>query len=467
MAWATTIERGSMKGILLLLAALALLVIVARYKTRRQRKGGGSHQRSDAGAPLPSAVDGSIGALVDDIVNGPFDVFQRALPRLASNPAREEAIAPLLDVLDHVGDRAVGRNRSRPADAELGGMADRVAVALGATESPRALPALVEIYRSVKKQPLDDKGEVVDEYGDKSGRVSLTLVECGLHELPSLLTPEEYARVLLRAHGYGAGNNPQVNAALGVVGGQAAIHRLLNTLSQTHWSGTGRDAAVDALVNIGGPCLGPVLRELKRSYRTPEEQTRYRTSLLRVLGKAGDPSTIDAIESVAKRDASILVAANDALLAIAQRGRVAAPVVQRPTPSAWMRQVLNLTPALETPLTAEYRSYLESMDESDTRTLVDTIFQTLRTTDDFQQFCTCCTLVIALEERATRAAGALLEPRLFQHSSLFWRKEAVRALGALGAAAAPAIPHLRNALNDPEESVRAAARVALQSVSQG
>jgi len=142
----------------------------------------------------------------------------------------------------------------------------------------------------------------------------------GIEKLRSICSPDEYERILVRAHDYGDHVNPDVNRALGDLATPKAIGRLVFVLRQTHTSAELRAPAQQALVKAGKKAHAQLLKALETKVSSNRKyQTSVRKHVLEVLRDSGDEESVPTIKSVMESDASVAEEARATIEAISMR----------------------------------------------------------------------------------------------------------------------------------------------------
>jgi HEAT repeat protein len=191
-----------------------------------------------------------------------------------------------------------------------------------------AVEPLLEVLRSVKPSTIQSNGSVKEEDKGSDGppAVALTRMPGGLEKIKAICPPEEYERILVRAHNYGDSANPLLNQALGEIATPKAIGRLLSVLWQSHWEAETRKPAREALVKTGKQAHEQLLKALEITAPANREfQTNIRKEVLSVLGESGDELCIPGIQAVLTSDPVVAENAKTAIEAIQKRCGVSLP----------------------------------------------------------------------------------------------------------------------------------------------
>ncbi len=185
-----------------------------------------------------------------------------------------------------------------------------------------AVEALLEVLRNVKPSTLQPDGSVKegDKGEDGAPAAALVRIPGGLDKIKAICPAEEYEKILVRAHEYGAASNPELNRALGEIGTTKAIGRLIFALKQYHWENEWRKPAREALVTTGEKAHEQLLKALEITTPANREfQTNIRKEVLAVLSESGDEVCIAGIQSVLASDPAVVEDAKAALAAIGKR----------------------------------------------------------------------------------------------------------------------------------------------------
>jgi HEAT repeat protein len=197
----------------------------------------------------------------------------------------------------------------------------KVSGALGAL-GPDAIEPLLEVLHSVMPSTIQPEGFVRDKDKGEDGAPASALVRIpgGIDQLKARCSPEEYEKILVRAHNYGESSNPALNRALGEVATPKAIGRLVFVLWQDHWKAETRQPAREALVQAGKKAHPQLLHALEVKVPANREfQTSLRREVLAVLGETGDQECIPAIQVVLASDPVVAEDARAAMEAIGKR----------------------------------------------------------------------------------------------------------------------------------------------------
>jgi hypothetical protein len=213
-------------------------------------------------------------------------------------------------------------------------MSYSISRALGAL-GLEAIEPLLEVMRAVKPGRIDERGAVPDGESGEDGSPCSALVHIpgAVEHLKVICSPEEFERILVRAHNHGPNYPEVVDRALGELATPKAIGRLISDLWQ-EWDGEMLKPVIEALVRCGKAAHANLLAGLEKTYPSNRRfQTYNRTQILTVLRETGDQDCVEAIQRVLEGDPAVTQQARAALEAIAQRvPGVARPAVAEPGP---------------------------------------------------------------------------------------------------------------------------------------
>ncbi len=226
------------------------------------------------------------------------------------------------DALGEIKDARAIESLSKALKDEISDVRHSAAYALAAIGTPAVIAPLLEIFRTVKPSKIREDGSVTDEDKGEDGAPASALVKVsgGIEKLRSICSPDEYERILVRAHDYGNHLNPNVNRALGDIATPKAIGRLIFVLWQGINDAKMLEPVKQALVQAGKKAHPRLLKDLEKKVPTNRSlQTSLRKDILEILKESGDEQSVPTIKSVMESDAAVAEEARATIEAISLR----------------------------------------------------------------------------------------------------------------------------------------------------